>query len=222
MLLIFTENRCPLTLEGQSAVRESTIVSFRCSTLASCSLMPMLSSVPQKETVNGADANFNASWEDDGMEISCQVQGNKDPYLIRKMTLRVECELSMCPFQSVVLIVNLGDGDCVKNFFNFLSFYWTDEPKNIFAEVTPSPVQEGQRVTFSCSARGQPKPTFTWFKNGQQVSQPAQWNIASVADSQNGTYYCEAHNSHGKLSSSLINLIVQCKSIKYFTVWNPL
>lgn len=120
----------------------------------------------------------------------------------------------------------LGDGDCVRNFKKksktdfFFSFYRTDEPKNVIAGVTPLLVKEGQRVTFSCSARGQPYPNFTWFQNGSQVSTLARWSITSVALSQNGSYYCVAKNTHGEQKSEVINLIVQCKSLQYFTIWN--
>lgn len=102
----------------------------------------------------------------------------------------------------------------------FFSFYCTDEPKNVIAEVTPLLVKQGQPVTFSCSARGQPCPNFTWFQNGSQVSKLAQWNITSVAPSQNGNYYCVANNTHGEQKSNEMNLIVQCKSVQYFTIWN--
>ncbi|TWW80128.1 B-cell receptor CD22 B-lymphocyte cell adhesion molecule [Takifugu flavidus] len=142
----------------------------------------MLTSVPQKtfkyqecnKTFVGA--NFTASWEDDGMEISCQVRLITDPYLIQNMTLRVEYE-----------------------------------PKNVIAEVTPLLVKQGQPVTFSCSARGQPYPNFTWFQNGSQVSKLAQWNITSVAPSQNGNYYCVANNTHGEQKSNEMDLTVQYK-----------
>lgn len=166
------------------------------------------------------------------MEISCQVHLNRDPYLIQKMTLRVECEfrntepMLMYWFHLMVLFVPLGDVYCVKNFFLnqrqtiFFSFYWTDEPKNVIAEITPLDVKQGQPVTFSCSARGQPYPNFMWFQNGSQVSNLAQWNITSVAPSQNGSYYCVANNTHGEQKSNVMNLIVQCKSVQYFTIWN--
>ncbi|XP_056900778.1 B-cell receptor CD22 isoform X1 [Takifugu flavidus] len=180
--LSIIENRCPVTLENHPVVKDSDNVVLRCSTVASCPHELMLTSVPQKtfkyqecnKTFVGA--NFTASWEDDGMEISCQVRLITDPYLIQNMTLRVEYE-----------------------------------PKNVIAEVTPLLVKQGQPVTFSCSARGQPYPNFTWFQNGSQVSKLAQWNITSVAPSQNGNYYCVANNTHGEQKSNEMDLTVQYK-----------
>lgn len=75
-------------------------------------------------------AHFTASWENDGMEISCRDQFNMDPYLIQKMTLRVEREfrnterILMYWFHLVVLFVPLGDDDLFflikdKRFFSF-------------------------------------------------------------------------------------------------------
>lgn len=126
---IFSENRCPVTLEDHPVVKDSDTVFLSCSSMASCPLELMLSPVPrngfkyQDHTKGFTAASFTASWKDDGMEISCQVQFNSDPYLIQKMTLRVECEfrnteqILMYWFHLVVLFVSLGDGDCVKNFF---------------------------------------------------------------------------------------------------------
>lgn len=99
-LFIFSENLCPITFQDQLPVRESAIVHLRCSTLDSCPLRPVLSVLPPKkityENRKICVAQFTARWEDDGMEISCQVENNKDPYLIRKIKLTVYCELRNC------------------------------------------------------------------------------------------------------------------------------
>lgn len=96
---IFSENLCPITFQNQPHVNESASVYLRCATLDSCHLRPILSAVPSKnftysdQNIKSIVAQFTASWEDDGMEISCQVENNKDPYLIRKIKLMVNCEL---------------------------------------------------------------------------------------------------------------------------------
>lgn len=107
----------------------------------------------------------------------------------------------------------------LRTFMKRLSFYWTDGPNNMITEATPSPVNENEPVTFSCSARGQPYPTFSWFKDEKLVSTLAQWKETTIVASQTGSYMCVARNRHG-VGRSQVNINVQCKSVQYFTIWN--
>ncbi|XP_070767895.1 B-cell receptor CD22 [Enoplosus armatus] len=76
-------------------------------------------------------------------------------------------------------------------------------PKEISAKRSPENVVKGQSVTLTCSAKGRPVPTFTWFKNEQrQVGmEGAEWTFKSIDVSQRGNYYCSAHNEHGTIKS---------------------
>lgn len=98
-----------------------------------------------------------------------------------------------------------------------LSFYCTDGPKISIAEITPLLANKGQTVAFSCSARGQPFPTFTWFKDGLKVSDLRQWNITSITNAHDGNYHCVAWNTLETAQSPQMNVKVRCMSIQYFT-----
>lgn len=98
---LLSDNPCPITLEKQSVINKSATLDLRCSTLISCPsrLQLQLSGKPT-ETLSSSQKNIkttvariNASWNDDGREISCQTENNRDPYLIRRINLTVECEL---------------------------------------------------------------------------------------------------------------------------------
>lgn len=98
----------------------------------------------------------------------------------------------------------------------FLLFNCTDAPRNVVATVTSLNVSEGQTLTFSCSARGRPYPTFKWFHNGLQISTLANWTIPYIKYSQAGTYCCRAQNTHGTEKSPTSQINVFCKSIRYW------
>lgn len=79
--------------------------------------------------------------------------------------------------------------------------------------VSSSDVSEGQALTFSCSARGRPYPTFQWFHNGLSVSTQAQWTIPSITYSKAGNFSCTALNKHGTAKSLPRQINVFGKSI---------
>lgn len=113
-----------------------------------------------------------------------------------------------------MVIIDLNN--LLKNANISLLFNFTDAPKNVYAGVVPfRKVIKGQNLTFSCSARGRPYPTFQWFHNGLLVSLQAQWTIRSIIYSQAGNYYCTAQNKHGKEESQSLQINVSCKSVWY-------
>lgn len=81
------------------------------------------------------------------------------------------------------------------------------------AKIQPANIREGQPVTLTCSAKGNPDPSFTWFKNDTEIvySGAQTWQIASINDSQSGEYHCVAENKHGKLPSKRLTINVKCK-----------
>ncbi|XP_025766976.1 B-cell receptor CD22 isoform X3 [Oreochromis niloticus] len=98
--------------------------------------------------------------------FSCQTENNKDPCLIRNISLTVEYA-----------------------------------PKNMSANISSNIVKEGESVSFTCSAKGQPEPAFTWTKHGRDLHSQANWTISSINASQSGSYACEAKNKHGSEKS---------------------
>ena len=84
--------------------------------------------------------------------------------------------------------------------------------------------KEGQEVIFSCSAMGNPQPTFHWTKDGvrMNVKDNPRFNVSStsvshcltiedVGQSDVGKYRCVAENSVNNSVSSAATLTVACK-----------
>lgn len=105
--------------------------------------------------------------------------------------------------QSVLLSTNF--------LFFLLTFDAADAPKNVGAQVSLSNIREGETVTLTCSASGNPQPKYTWFKNKELLSSEARLEIPSIRADQNGSYVCEAENDRGK-GSATVNVTVTCES----------
>ena len=87
---------------------------------------------------------------------------------------------------------------------------------------------EGNNVTLSCDASGNPVPTFSWTTGGTPVNTTAnprisfssdnkQLTITNVNRSDSGQYRCVANNSIGDaVTSNAVTLDVQCKYSEFF------
>ena len=92
-------------------------------------------------------------------------------------------------------------------------------------QITPQPqggqVIEGNIVTFSCNASGNPVPTITWTRNGSVLTssvlrisfgaESRELTIRIVNRKDRGEYRCVANNSVGNVTSNAATLDVQCK-----------
>ena len=96
------------------------------------------------------------------------------------------------------------------------------------AEITAHPQNktriEGENVTISCNADGNPKPTISWTRNGYPVdtsnnssisfsADKKQLTITDVNRTDSGEYRCVVSNSLGNVLSSAATLDVQCKDL---------
>ena len=79
---------------------------------------------------------------------------------------------------------------------------------------------EGDNVTFTCNATGNPSPTFRWTKNssvltaGSRISfssDSKQLTMTNVIRGDSGQYVCEAINDVTTVQSNSATLNVQCK-----------
>ena len=83
---------------------------------------------------------------------------------------------------------------------------------------------EGDNVTFTCNATGNPAPTFRWTKNGSVLttgsrisfsSDSKQLTITNVTREDSGQYVCKAANNVRTVSSDSATLNVKCKITCY-------
>ena len=96
------------------------------------------------------------------------------------------------------------------------------------AEITAHPQNktriEGENVTISCNADGNPVPTISWTRNGSPLDTSnnsrisfsegkKQLNITNVSRTDSGEYQCVASNSLGNDASNAATLDVQCKDL---------
>ena len=82
-------------------------------------------------------------------------------------------------------------------------------------------VTEGDNVTLSCNASGNPLPAISWTRDGSLVSSGDQrisfeagnrrLTITNVSRVDSGEYRCVADNSEGNDTSNATTLDVQCK-----------
>uniref|UniRef100_A0A8C6NU22 Ig-like domain-containing protein n=1 Tax=Nothobranchius furzeri TaxID=105023 RepID=A0A8C6NU22_NOTFU len=64
-------------------------------------------------------------------------------------------------------------------------------------------VKENDVVTLNCSAKGQPKVSFSWFKNNRTINQSgAEVKFTSIKESDSGSYHCRATNTLGAINST--------------------
>ena len=83
---------------------------------------------------------------------------------------------------------------------------------------------EGDNVTFTCNATGNPAPTFRWTKNGSVLTTGSRISLSSggkqltltnVTREDSGQYVCEATNNVMTVPSDSATLNVQCKITYY-------
>uniref|UniRef100_A0AAY4CMS5 Ig-like domain-containing protein n=1 Tax=Denticeps clupeoides TaxID=299321 RepID=A0AAY4CMS5_9TELE len=72
-------------------------------------------------------------------------------------------------------------------------------------------VLEGQPVTLTCSSQANPQVTkYTWYRGGQVYSSGSSLNFNPAKVEDNGVYFCEAENKHGKDKSTSLLLFFVC------------
>ena len=82
-------------------------------------------------------------------------------------------------------------------------------PPKITSEPEDKIANEMDNVTFHCAASGNPEPTITWTRNGQDVGKGEYLNIA-VQTSLNGSVFkCTAENGVREPASATATLTVK-------------
>ncbi|XP_033968677.1 B-cell receptor CD22 [Trematomus bernacchii] len=175
-----TENPCPITFETPPAVNETKSITLTCSTSSSCpSTLQIHPQCPDSTRQSKEDGNQKSIT--DTFKVTWLDDGK---------------EFSCQDNQDSYLIHNI-------------SVTVEYAPKNTLAEISPENIVEGQNVTLSCSAKGNPDPTFTWYKNKEADGVTGGvWDIPSIGESWDGEYHCKAINRHGTITSNFVRINV--------------
>ncbi|XP_034057083.1 B-cell receptor CD22 [Gymnodraco acuticeps] len=180
-----TENPCPITFETPPALTESKLITLTCSTSSSCP----------------STLQIHPQWPDSTK------QSEKDEKLKRitdtfNVSWLDDGKEFSCQTQ------DNQDSYLTRNISVTVEY----APKNTLAEISPKDIVERQHVTLRCSAKGNPDPTFTWYKNKEAGGVTiAVWDIPSIGESWDGEYHCEAKNKHGTITSNFVRINVTFK-----------
>ncbi|XP_030605296.1 B-cell receptor CD22-like [Archocentrus centrarchus] len=181
MNLTVTENPCLLTFEGSKNVTENDTVTLTCSTSSSCP------SDPEIKITSGQLS-----------PLSTKSQKSKETTLSFNATWEDDGSMFSCQTE------NNSDKCLIRNISLTVGY----APKSVSANTSSTIVKEGQSVTLTCSAKGQPNPSFKWMKNNKVHSTEASWTIPSVKKPHTGSYHCTAQNSHGIKNSEEVTINV--------------
>ena len=129
-------------------------------------------------------------------------------------------------FECVYLISVLSAYTILKMFLRliFFFFFTVTYPPLVISHPQNETIMEGNSVTFSCEAIGNPSPSISWTKNGfllSNIGDPRitftelnrKLTITNVKGTDGGKYRCVASNSLGVATSNPATLNVQCMLI---------
>ncbi|XP_073719539.1 B-cell receptor CD22 isoform X2 [Misgurnus anguillicaudatus] len=195
--LTVTDNPCKVNIDSSEmkySVKESDEFTVRCSTSFSCSSHPewILHKPGQEpERVTSSNNRFTRDKEEkEGKKIT-RLKFNptwEDDNMI--LSCRPEKNQDSCLTRNITLSVEYA-------------------PKEVKATVSSYNVKEGDSVTLSCTSRGRPNPSISWFKEEKEISQLDEGKLINVNPENSGQYYCKAENKHGKAESNKISINVK-------------
>ena len=114
----------------------------------------------------------------------------------------------------------------------YLCCVFTEQP-SITVHPNGVTIREGQNMTLSCNATGNPVPIISWTRNGSPVNtsdhsrisfsdEEKQLTITNVSRTDRGEYRCVATNRVGNATSNVASVDVHCKYIHlivWFNIW---
>ena len=87
---------------------------------------------------------------------------------------------------------------------------------------------EGENITLSCNATGNPEPSISWVKDGFPMNRNSRINfsqdnklltITNISRTDSGDYRCVARNRVGNdTSNSKVNVLCKCRTLFDFQV----
>ncbi|XP_065136631.1 B-cell receptor CD22-like [Paramisgurnus dabryanus] len=197
MNLTVTDNHCKVKIDSSEikySVKESDEFTVRCSTSVSCSSHPewiLHKPGEDPERVTSSNNRFTQDKEENEDKKITRLKFNttwEDDNMI--LSCRPEENQDSCLTRNITLSVEYA-------------------PKEVKATVSSDNVKEGDSVIFSCTSRGRPNVTISWFKQGKEISQLAEWRLVNVKPEDSGEYYCKAENKYGNVESNTISINVK-------------
>ncbi|XP_014842332.1 PREDICTED: B-cell receptor CD22-like isoform X2 [Poecilia mexicana] len=185
--LTVQENPCLITFSQPPTVMTNNNVTLTCSTSISCNSDPQINPLEKQPSPkwlsshNIVDKNETTKSTNRSFTASWTDDG-------RKFSCQTTENKDKYLTRSVTLSVEYS-------------------PNNVVAKISHQVVKEGDYVTLTCSAKGRPDVTFSWFKNGKQI-QEGQLNFTSIKESASGSYFCKAQNKHGTNQSNTLQITV--------------
>ncbi|CAG6014511.1 unnamed protein product [Menidia menidia] len=189
--LTIIENKCLITFIGPQVVKEDETITLKCSTLSSCSLCPNINILGQKASVQSPPP-------------VCETNGTSK-FFTYPFTASWQHDGAVFSCQT--------PDNTDKYLSRHIKLTVKYAPKDVVAEKSSYVVKERSSVTLTCSAKGNPKVTFSWFKTGQAgiLYTGPEWKITYIKESHSGSYYCSAVNELGIKNSSQIEVNVLYK-----------
>ncbi|XP_042345844.1 B-cell receptor CD22 [Plectropomus leopardus] len=183
VILNVSEHPCPITFKQPALVQEHDKTTLTCSTSVSCPSHPQI--VDLAPPFQMLTSRPETDEKQKSTSVSFEVNWQHDGKVF-------SCSTAVDKY----LIRNI-----------------TLTVKYILAQVSPQNIEERQNVKLTCSAKGHPNPTFTWFKNKKKAKGKTRaiWEIPSVDESHNGEYHCEVQNKNNEGKSNSVNITVTYK-----------
>ncbi|XP_037532723.1 B-cell receptor CD22 [Nematolebias whitei] len=180
-ILKITDNPCPITFNESASVMEYDRVTLVCSTINSCSsILQIYDSMQQP--VSSSIRRTATSEVTHSFTATWTYDGSvfscKTQYKTDKHLMR-----------KVTLTVKHG-------------------PKDVKATINLKRVKVGDSVTLTCSAKGSPNVTFSWFKDTTHKTSGAELTFPFIQESESGSYFCQAQNVYGTAKSNTIYIDV--------------
>ena len=108
-----------------------------------------------------------------------------------------------------------------------LLLFHTELPLITIHSEGKSPI-EGENITLSCNATGNPEPSISWVKDGSPINSNSRISfsqvnkrltITSISRTDSGEYQCVVRNRFGNdTSNSKVNVLCKCRTLFYFRV----
>nr|XP_055053172.1 B-cell receptor CD22-like isoform X2 [Misgurnus anguillicaudatus] len=197
MNLTVTDNPCKVNIDSSEmkySVKESDEFTVRCSTSVSCSSHPeWILHKPGRnpERVTSSNNRYTPNKEENEDKKITRLKFNttwEDDNMI--LSCRPEESQDSCLTRNITLSVEYA-------------------PKEAKATVSSDNVKEGDSVTLSCTSRGRPEATISWFKQWEKIVQLDEGRLVNVKPEDSGEYYCKAENKHGNVKSNTIYIDVK-------------